>query len=148
MVRLGIARDLDDATQEVFVRVWRALPELREGRYVATWLYRVALNAALDILRSRKRGVARLLDDTAPAEAQPARLESAEAMLARRQALDSALDELSHDHRAVLVLHDVEGFTMSEIAAMTEVPEGTVKSRLFHARKQLRAALSQRGIAP
>ncbi|HEU4700365.1 MAG TPA: sigma-70 family RNA polymerase sigma factor [Gemmatimonadales bacterium] len=140
---LGDPADADDAVQDGLLSAWRAIERYDSGRPFRPWLLRIVLNAARDLGRRR---VARRTD---PAE--PAVLEriagtgpSPEAATDRallRDALDRALAALPERQRVAVTLFDGEGYAHAEIAALLEVPEGTVRSDLFHGRRALRSAL-------
>jgi RNA polymerase sigma-70 factor (ECF subfamily) len=131
--------DAWDALQETWYRVARNLSRLRDDSSFPAWLYAIARNAAL---RSRRRT---RLEDRFPeqwdAEAPPT--DTPGASLAGFEAIDihRGLARLSLAHREALTLHFLEGFSVAEIGAITGAPEGTVKSRLHHARHALRASL-------
>ncbi|MGH7542919.1 MAG: RNA polymerase sigma factor, partial [Gemmatimonadota bacterium] len=130
--------EADDATQEVFVRVWEKLHTFRGDAAFGTWLHRVAVNLILTRARSRKRHGVWIVDD------QEAVL-SASTGPAREWAsmdLESALARLPDGARQVFVLHDVEGYRHEEIAEMLEMAVGTSKSQLHRARMLLREHLA------
>jgi RNA polymerase sigma-70 factor (ECF subfamily) len=142
LVRLGDATQIDDTTQEVFLRVWRSRAQLREAQSVSGWIYRIAVNVAMDQLRSRKHVSQReIADDDLVGEPQQGHHETREAIVAALETLDFA-------HRAALVLHDLEELTDTEVGEALGIPRGTVKSRLHHARRRVREFLQQRGIKP
>jgi RNA polymerase sigma-70 factor (ECF subfamily) len=124
--------DAEDAVQEGFLHSYRALDRFR------AWLHRIVANAALDIARRRKVRDADELPETV-ASPRPTR-DPAEAGELRSR-LRAALDGLAARQRAVIVLHDIEGFKHAEIGAMLGIPEGTARSDLHHARAQLRRVL-------
>lgn len=147
----GNADDAGDLTQEAFVRVYAALPNFRGQSSFATWLYRIATNICLDELRRRGREPARSLDQPAPAEdgrlmpqtadpaaGPPEEIERAEL----RAAVLGGIAALQPDHRAVLVLRDLQGLSYEEIAAALGCSLGTVKSRLNRARLALKERLA------
>lgn len=127
---LGSRDDAADAVQEAFLRAWLALPRFRAGSLFSTWLYRICLNAAHD-QRLKRRAEPR---DDLPEPADP-RDRFAESELS--EALQRALDALEEDFRTAVVLYDVLGCSYAEIADLTQVAEGTVKSRIFRGRKEL-----------
>jgi len=129
--------DAEDAVQEGFLHAYRALARFRPEQAFGAWLYRIVANAALDIGRRRKVRDTDALPDTV---ALPFR-DPAESDELRRR-LGEGLAELTERQRAVLVLHDVEGFTHGEIGQMLGMPEGTARSDLHHARAALRRSLS------
>lgn len=135
--RLGVpAADVDDATQQVFMVVSRRLDEVEAGRERA-FLFGVALRVASDVRRARRRRGAVMdegANDVDGATPDP----SPEQLTDQRQAralLDEALEALSLDLRTVFVLFELEEMTMAEIAALLDLPPGTVASRLRRARE-------------
>jgi RNA polymerase sigma-70 factor (ECF subfamily) len=130
---LGNRADAEDAFQETFIAVARALPSFRGESSVTTWVHRIAIRVALK-LRAR-RPVAVELDDATPAS-------NPRADHAETDAMSRALASLSFEHRLVMSLFAVAGLTHAEIAETLGVPEGTVWSRLHHAKKQLGALLA------
>lgn len=124
----------DDATQDAFERVFGALDRFDERRPFGPWLHRIVVNRALDLVRSERRLVA--LDATAeqPGDGgEPGAADDGDAV--------RALGALDPDRRAVVVLRHLLGYTPPEIAALLEVPVGTVNSRLGRALADLRVAL-------
>jgi RNA polymerase sigma-70 factor (ECF subfamily) len=131
-----VHEDAEDAVQEAFLRAYQALGRFRPSEPFGAWLSRIVANAALDITRRKKIRKADELSEYMPDRfSDPAESEE----LKRR--LSSALRELGDRPRSVIVLHDVEGYTHVEIAKMLGIPEGTARSDLHHARRQLRAIL-------
>jgi len=129
--------DAEDAVQDGFLHAYRALARFRPGEPFGAWLHRIVANAALDLQRRRKVRAAGTLPETV---ALPFR-DPAESDELRRR-LSAALQRLTERQRAVIVLHDVEGFRHAEIGEMLEIPEGTARSDLHHARATLRRLLS------
>jgi RNA polymerase sigma-70 factor (ECF subfamily) len=134
-----ILRDLDaaeDAVQRALLDIWRDLPLLRDIDRFDAWAYRLVVRASLDEARQRRRHAhVRELLPEGPA------IPDSSGSIATRDALDSAFERLSPEHRAVVVLHHYAGFPLTEIAAILGVPYGTVGSRLHYALRELRAAL-------
>ena len=128
--------DAEDAVQEGFLHAYRALDRFRPDQPFGAWLHRIVANAALDLARRRKVRAAEELPESV---ASPFR-DPAEASDLRAR-LTQALALLGDRQRAVIVLHDVEGFKHAEIGVMLGIPEGTARSDLHHARAQLRRAL-------
>ena len=130
--------DAADATQETFVAAWRQIRSLRDPARFDAWLQRIAVNAARMTLRSRGRRRVREIAASAvdTFAVAPARPTDDGAVLA------AALDRISADQRALLALHHLEGRSIAEIAEVLRIPAGTVKSRLFAARRALDAALA------
>ncbi len=129
--------DAEDAVQEGFLHAFKALDRFLPDQAFAAWLHRIVANAALDITRRKK---VRDADTLAESIASPFR-DPAESDELRRR-LASALETLGERQRAVIVLHDVEGFKHSEIGRILGIPEGTARSDLHHARARLRLVLS------
>src|SRR5215208_7789693 len=128
--------DAEDAMQEAFLHAYRALDRFRPDQPFGAWLHRIVANAALDLTRRRKVRDADELPDTV---ASPFRDPGEAGDL--RERLRQALTLLGDRQRAVIVLHDVEGFKHAEIARTLGIPEGTARSDLHHARAQLRRTL-------
>lgn len=128
-----------DATQETFLTLFRKANQYRGGASVGTWLYRIAINNCYDLLRKeRRRPTERIPDYLDPADP---RSEDAFGSVELSGPIRSALAGLSPDFRAVVVLSDIEGHSLPEVADSLDLPIGTVKSRLFRARRQLAAEL-------
>ena len=140
-VARGVLRntaDAEDVAQEALLRAYRRFDRLRDRNRFRAWLVRIAFRLALDRLRSGKR---RELRDTlwSQPERQPpaATVEDTAASNEFQDHLENALAELPEKLRLVLLLAAMEGHTIEEIAALVGIPVGTVKSRIFLARKQL-----------
>ncbi len=125
----------EDLVQEAFVRAWQALPAFRFESAVSTWLHRLAVNTALMELRSR-RGRPGMDDDADALDSLPTADTAGNAMLGRD--LERAVATLPPRARAVLVLHDVEGWKHEEIAAELGMAVGSSKAQLHRARHLLR----------
>ncbi len=140
---LGSEADARDAAQETFISAWRELPRLRDPERFDAWFGRIGLNACRMALRHRGR-VREI-----PAEAILAGLPTPDGSRAvgERDALHRAFGRLPLDQRAILVLHHIEGRPLTEVAAVLDVPLGTVKSRLHAARAALERALAAEGAA-
>ena len=133
---VGTHEDAEDVVQETFLHAHKALGRFRPDQGFGAWLHRIAANAALDLLRRRKvRAAEPIPDSVALPFRDPA--ESAEL----RGRLEAGLARLGERQRAVIVLHDVEGFRHAEIGEMLGIPEGTARSDLHHARRLMRQAL-------
>jgi RNA polymerase sigma-70 factor (ECF subfamily) len=142
-------RDVDEAAQDTFVHAWHALPRFRGDAAPSTWVYRIAVNEALQRLR-RKRLPPELLDapelEVEPSPSVLARLapEEAAASAELRAALLASLRALPPDLRAPVVLRDVEGWSNQEVADALELSVPAAKSRIHRARMYLRAELDRR----
>jgi len=148
-VLLGMVRNTEDArelAQKAFIRAYEKLDRFEGNSSFYTWLYRIAFNMAIDFKRRQARRPEDEYDDTRGMQtalpSAPDEQPEDEVRRARlRQALVSAIDDLPKDQRAVVVLREVEGLSYREIAEILDVPEGTVMSRLFYARKKLQQVL-------
>jgi RNA polymerase sigma-70 factor (ECF subfamily) len=157
-VAYGMLRDRDDAmdvVQDAFIKAHKKLGEFEGNAAFSTWLYRICVNLCIDKKRADARrkkvdaedALATVSDDSLFAEAEiGARLHGGNPLknLTDRQLggeLGRALAGLSEDHRAILLLREVEGMSYEEIADALEIPRGTVMSRLFHARKNMQRLL-------
>jgi len=132
----------EDLVQEAFIRAWQALPGWRGEAAFGTWLHRLAVNVALMDLRARRSRPALDGDDEDALEALPA---AGGHGLALALDLERGVACLPPRARAVLVLHDIEGWTHGEIAAALDMAEGSSKSQLHRARGLLRARLGETG---
>lgn len=126
----------EDWAQEAWISAIRALPDFRGTSQFSTWLHRIAVNAALQGLRSRQRRVGK----EAPFPEQPLEDPRRDRPLLRLR-LEQALAAIPAGMREILILHDLEGYTHEEIAATLGVTAGTSKSQLFKARARMRELL-------
>ena len=144
---LGSADDAADIAQDAFVQAYVKLDSFRGGSAFYTWLYRIAFNLAMS-QRRRQHNAASLdqmksLIGSEPMDGQP----TADAgVLAQERAdlVHAALAELSMEHRQILVLREINGCRYDEIAEILDLPVGTVRSRLFRARLEMRDLLAPR----
>ena len=147
--------DAEDVTQEAFAKAYRGFGQLRDRDRFRAWIVRITWRMALDRQRSNRRRIAReAADDSVGAglfwpersrrQTRPQREAADEIIDARERAerLWSAIEALPEKLRLVVVLAGIEGHDLKEVGALLDVPEGTVKSRLFLARKQLKERLS------
>jgi RNA polymerase sigma-70 factor (ECF subfamily) len=134
------AEDADDAAQEAFLLAWRHIGRYDPARPFTPWLMRIVLNAAADLRRKRKvRTTEQIPASALSPEASP---EEETDRTFFRAHLKEALARLPERQRVAVVLFDSEGYGHADIAAMLGVPEGTVRSDVFHARRALREALA------
>lgn len=128
-----------DASQETFLTLYRKAGQYRATAAVGTWLYRITVNTCYDLLRKEKRRrserIPEHLDPVDSAAQDPY------TSVELRPSIEVALSQLSPEFRSVVVMADVQGFSLPEVAQTLELPVGTVKSRLFRARRQLAATL-------
>lgn len=149
------SEDAEDIVQESFVKAWLSLAEFRGESSFYTWLYRIVYNMALDYKRkvTRRRETFEPAEQTGGGDGKTSGLRLVEGrderpgpegeLLQRETAgrLLSLLDELTEDHRSVVMLREVDGLSYDEIAEVLGVSKGTVMSRLFYARKKLQKGL-------
>ena len=144
--------DTEDLLQEVFIKAHSALPKFKGNSSFYTWVYRIAVNRTINFLKKRKRrGTLSLNDVDTGIERDEVYVELSRKNTPFRDArmteiqekLNNALQRLSEKHRTVVVMHDIEGIAHDKIAEIIGVSSGTVRSRLFYARKQLQAELSE-----
>lgn len=134
---------LDDLVQEVFLRVWKGLPKFRQSSQFSTWLYRITWNVATDCRRIKGKTRSHF-SQLPPLEPSYGGKELQQ--LHYEDLVQRGLQSLSLEHRAVLVLHDLEDLPQQEVAHILGIPLGTVKSRLHHARSAMRQFLLQEGV--
>jgi RNA polymerase sigma-70 factor (ECF subfamily) len=125
----------DEATQQAIVRIWQELPRLREADRFDAWSYRILVNACYTEIRGEKGG-----HEIPGFGDEPMAPDDAITVVDRDQ-LERGFRRLSIDHRAVVVLHHYLDLPLDEVADVLGVPAGTVRSRLHHAMRGLRAAL-------
>jgi RNA polymerase sigma-70 factor (ECF subfamily) len=140
---LGISEDADDAVQQIFIELYKSLPGYMGNSKFTTWLYRIAVNVSIQYIRKRKRGSDfESFNPESHIDITQNSSSSVEQKELQKQ-IAAALEGIHERKRTVLVLHDMEGLTMEEISGITGLPLGTVKSRLFHARDELRNKLKK-----
>ena len=136
--RIVGASDAEEVAQEVFVRVFRGLAAFRGDSALSTWIYRLTVNASLSHLARRGRRQEVPADEILADVPAPPVAERDPKLVAR---IEHALGELPAGYRAILVLHDVEGLSHEECAAILECRVGTCKSQLHKARARMRELL-------
>lgn len=145
--------DAEELTQTAFLKAWSALPRFQEDSTFFTWLYRLAKNTCIDFLRQegRRNGTLHTVsleqEDQSSVVIPDLRYLPEEEALKRdlRQSLLRALDELSPEHRSILIQRELDGLSYQEIADLLELELGTVKSRIARARLSLRQILLRDG---
>lgn len=155
MIQNMVKNDADawDLSQEVFLKVWKALPRFEARAKFSTWLYRIVHNVVYDWMRKRKLESAGEFDDQLMKESQIAvgarttpnqNVRPDEAMHNEelRLKIEKAMDSLSPEHREIVLLREVQGMDYKEIAEILDISMGTVMSRLFYARKKLQGLLT------
>lgn len=140
---VGRGAEADDIGQETFIRFYKAMDQFRGDANLGTYLTRIAINQSLKAIRRRKRWHERFFSRDADAEVREPAVEGSEAVdrWESRRLVQEALQQLSPDHRAVVVLRMLEGYSTKEAAEILDVPEGTVMSRLYRAMDQLEEQL-------
>lgn len=135
---VGGEGDVDELTQDVFVRAWQRLSTFRGEAQFGTWLHRLAVNLVLNWQTGEARG-RRRFDDGADVDMRPGRPVSRDTAMD----LEDAIGMLPPGARQIFVLHDVEGYRHGEIGEMLGVTTGTTKAQLHRARMLLRAHLER-----
>jgi RNA polymerase sigma-70 factor (ECF subfamily) len=150
----GMVRNREDArdiTQEAFVKAYRNLDSFRLESSFYTWLYRIAMNLAIDFVRKRNRRETSGFDETIASREDDGSIaeihheDGPSRQLERKQLFGrimDAMEKLPEDQRQVILLRELDGLQYKEIADVMGIPEGTVMSRLFYARKKLQKLLS------
>jgi RNA polymerase sigma-70 factor (ECF subfamily) len=136
----GNVQVAEDAAQETFLKAYQHLPEYKPQGSLRSWLYRIAVNAALDMLRREAKLSPQDVDDLPLVDRHPGP-EAAAVANERTALVQQAVSALPAASRAVLVLREYRGLSYQEIAAALDIPIGTVMSRLNYARSQLRIRL-------
>ena len=148
---LGPSDEIEDVVQLVFIEVHRSLARFEGRAKLSTWVYRIAVNVALQHIRRKKRRRWLMLGARGDeAERQPSSGKP-ERRLEERQVLErvyAAVDRLNEKKRVVWVLHELQGLAPAEIAEVVEIPMNTVRSRLLAARKEVKARLEREGTLP
>lgn len=147
--------DAFDISQEVFIRVYRSLSSFRGESAFSSWLYRICKNATYDFLRKEGKHITVSIsdfkgddsDNNADFDIPDTNESKNPAVCAEKnelkQVVSKAISSLSKEHRAVILLRDIEGYSYCEIAKVLEIEEGTVKSRISRARDILKKLLSE-----
>ena len=144
--------DAEDLTQEVFVKAFNALPRFKGKSSFYTWVYRIAVNKTINYRKKRNRKRALSLDQfdqeiktddiyhDLTAKGSPLRNLS---LTELQKKLNEALQTLSEKHRTVVIMHDMQGIPHEEIAKVVGASVGTIRSRLFYARRQMQTELTE-----
>lgn len=145
---LGNAAEAADATQDVFLKVFENIAGYDPQYRLFSWIYRIAMNESIDRLKHRRHAeaVAMDMDDfpLASAERGPEQMAGDAQM---HDVIQTALMELPHDHRVVIVLRHFAECSYAQMAEILHIPEKTVKSRLYSARQELHQKLFAHGVA-
>lgn len=129
---------LNDLTQEAFMKAWEHRNKFRGESEASTWLYRIAYNCAVDFLRKSGKKELPLSEPIT---------DSVEKEISNKELVNLILTSLDFEHRGVVVLYYLEDQTVKDIALILDIPEGTVKSRLNHARKKISDILIKKGVS-
>ena len=145
----GNAEDAEEAAQDAFLALWRGIDRFRQESSLSTWIYRLASNACIDLMRRKKKGAGSVsLDDEElfvdAVDPAPQPHEEAERRETQRL-LQEGLLSLPAEYRSILLLREIEGLSYSEISAALDLELGTVKSRISRGRTLLRNFLSVNG---
>jgi RNA polymerase sigma-70 factor (ECF subfamily) len=135
---LGSPNDVNDLTQETFIKAYRNIKYFREDSQFFTWLYRITVNTVWDFLRRQKHRKTIPLENIAPVP-DNSRKENKEL----KELLHDEIQNLPESYRTVLILKDIEGLSYKEICSVLNCRIGTVESRLFRAREFLREKLEK-----
>jgi RNA polymerase sigma-70 factor (ECF subfamily) len=155
---LGNRAEAEDVAQEVFITVFKTIESFREEAKFSTWLYRVAVNHCKNRIKYLARRHDRNRDEldensagangaTVNAPVRAALPDRALEGIQMEELLKEAVNSLDEEHRIVVVLRDVEDLSIEEICEITDLPDGTVKSRLHRARLALRKKLQKHGLS-
>ena len=154
---VGMVRDeaeARDLVQNAFIKSYQSLDTFRLDSSFYTWIYRIAMNLAIDSCRKRRRRKTGSFDEAVAARDDDGEMLElhhtdgpAEALQRKelRQRIFAAMEELTEEQREVLLLREVEGLSYAEISESMGIPEGTVMSRLFYARKKMQGLLREGG---
>jgi RNA polymerase sigma-70 factor (ECF subfamily) len=144
--------DANDLTQDVFAKAYRSLKRFRGRSSFYTWIYAIGTNMTLNFLKKRNRRAAWSLDNLdSGIQNDEAMVDLAHAANPRHQSdlnelqkkLNEAMQSLSNAHRAVVTMFDIQGIPHAEISKILKISEGTVRSRLFYAHRQLQGYLEE-----
>ncbi|MEI6073651.1 MAG: sigma-70 family RNA polymerase sigma factor [Verrucomicrobiae bacterium] len=144
--------DTNDLLQEIFAKAYRSIKGFQGKSKFSTWMHSIAINKAINFLKKRARRMTMSLDDVDNGIANdPVFIEATSGHDPRQQVnlaelqkkLNEAMMRLSHDHRAVVTMFDIQDMPHAEIAKILKVSEGTVRSRLFYAHRQLQNHLQE-----
>jgi RNA polymerase sigma-70 factor (ECF subfamily) len=149
---MGHEQDAQDVVQDAFLSAFKAIDRFQGDSKLSTWLHRIAVNAALMKLRSRKRNQERPIDDLLPKFNDDGHMADAAARWAvthdtavdsreMRELVRHAIDQLPDGYRTILLLRDIEGHNTEETAELLDITPGAVKTRLHRARQALRTLL-------
>jgi RNA polymerase sigma-70 factor (ECF subfamily) len=143
---LGSATDAEDAVQDCFLKIYRGAASFRGDARFSTWIYRVLVNSCYDMLRQRRRRPVEVRPEEETARADPEHSAPASDH-PLRLSLEACVKDLDPRRRAAFLLFAVEGFTHREVGDILGVPEGTSRTLLFEAKRELQRRLAKKGVA-
>lgn len=129
---------LDDLVQETFLNIWKSLPLFRQESSLKTWIYKIATNVALEYLRKNRN---KTLHENQHSN-EDKEMSYTDTELQNKDLIEKGLSYLTVDHKAILVLAYLHELTVQEISDILNIPLGTVKSRLHHAKNEFKNAIS------
>ena len=147
---LGNKEDASDIAQEVFIKVYKSIGGFKEEASLSTWIYRIATNVCLDELRKRKKTKIVSIDSTIQLEESEVSMQmpderpQPDELLTQKelkQEVQKAINNLKEEHKTVIILRDINGYSYEEIAKILDCTLGTVKSRINRARNALKSIL-------
>lgn len=144
---LGNAAEAADATQDVFLKVFENIAGYDPKYRLFSWIYRIAMNESLDRLKHRRHAEMVAIEEDCPLASAGPGPEQVAGDAQMHDVIQTALMELPHDHRVVIVLRHFAECSYAQMAEILHIPEKTVKSRLYSARQELHGKLFARGVA-
>ena len=144
---LGSVADAEDAVQDCFLKVYRGAASFRGDSRFSTWIYRILVNSCYDTLRQRRRRPVEARSEKKTLETDP-ELAAPSPDHPLRLSLEACVKDLDPRRRAAFLLFAVEGFTHREVGDILGVPEGTSKTLLFEAKRELQRRLAKKGVVP
>lgn len=147
---LGDIDDASDMSQEVFIKVYKSITNFKEESSLSTWIYRIATNTCLDEVRRKKKAASISMSSTIQLEDGEITIQVEDskpgpdeliAQKETREEINKAIESLNEEHKAVIVLRDIQGLSYEEISSVLQCSLGTVKSRINRARSSLKNIL-------
>lgn len=150
---IGNSDDAYDLAQEVLIRIYKSIGSFKEQSSFSTWVYRITTNVCLDEIRKRKNKWTVSLDEDIrlddseikrEIESDDPKPDEMTEKAELKKTITEAINKLNEEHRIVIVLRDIHGFSYEDIAKIVKCPEGTVKSRINRARQALKSILEKK----
>jgi RNA polymerase sigma-70 factor (ECF subfamily) len=153
LAMLGNRQDAEDITQDTFITAFRKIKQYEQRSSFYTWLHRIAFNLAIDLQRKQKRTTKKcvgdqLLETQESSESQATTPDAITIAKETGQLVQLAMSRLEPERRNIIALRDLQGLDYSDIAAMLDLPMGTVRSRLHRARLELKDIMESMGMGP